>query len=195
MSSTENYFISPIVIRVNASTIKSFQTSLWVHCSPKFHWNVADFPGDWKKHAQDCFLPIFFANQLKLAERCCSRILWHFQDSSWVSYLCSSWWVGGSPNLPLPPKKVAPVQKLRARAKSQGFPLFAQLRNYPRRQASAVFLFFSQQMSKDDLNRSTEKLKPHWSTQSIIVSCTSYIRKFLSLDALASLELGPVSIT
>ena len=33
MSSTENYFISPIVIRVNASTIKSFQTSLWVHCS------------------------------------------------------------------------------------------------------------------------------------------------------------------
>ena len=33
MSSTENYFISPIVIRVNALTIKSFQTSLRVHCS------------------------------------------------------------------------------------------------------------------------------------------------------------------
>ena len=114
MSSTENYFISPIVIRVNASTIKSFQTSLWVHCSPKFHWNVADFPAiekSTRKGAQDCFLPIFFANQLKLAGRDAALV---FCDIFKTQVECLTYVAAGGWVAPLtshfPPKRLLPCK-------------------------------------------------------------------------------------
>ena len=48
-----------------------------------------------------------FCKLAEIRERCCSRILWHFQDFSWVSYLCSSWlvMVPSTPPPSTPPKR------------------------------------------------------------------------------------------
>ena len=91
----------------------------------------------------------FFANWLKLGRDAALVFCDIFKTQvECLTYVAAGGWVPPSPNLPLPSKKVAPVQKLRARAKSQGFPLFAQLQNYPRWQASAVFLFFLSKCQK-----------------------------------------------
>ena len=138
MFSTESLLISPIVPSSGSTCFNnqifqniriSFCLWVWVHCT--LHWNIQKI--SWLKKAWlICFYLLskysfkgnvfLFCKLAEIRERCCSRILWHFQDFSWVSYLCSSW------HPPPPPKRLRCKKSSQtlAECKNSRFPAFCQ---------------------------------------------------------------------
>ena len=179
MFSTECPLISPIVPSSGSTCFNNgiFQNitisfCLWVHRTLQAPLTFCQF--SWF----NCLANILsrwmlsvFCKLAKIRRRCCSRILWHFQDFSWVSYLCSSWL---QPPL-LQKGCCAKTQaEWRPSAKTQGFPLFAKLQNYPQQVLSA---FYSCSLSTSSPNVSSELTKVQWEslkmffTQIPLLSC------------------------
>ena len=131
MFSTECPLISPIVPSSGSTCFNNgiFQNitisfCLWVHRTLQAPLTFSQF--SWF----NCLANILsgrmlsdFCKLAKIRKRCCSRILWHFQDFSWVSYLCSSWL-----QPPPAPKRLLckNPSRVAAECKNSRFPAFCQ---------------------------------------------------------------------
>ena len=162
MSSTENYFISPIVIRVNASTIKSFQTSLWVHCSlvrtaPKVPLKCRRFSRRLKKARARLLPSNLFCKPAYISwERDAALVFCDIFKTQveCLTYVAAGGWVAPPPP-PTSPQKGCWRAKTPGARKKPRFSAFCTTAKLSTAASFGRLFVFSQQMSKHDLNRST----------------------------------------